>query len=481
VKDVPATRVIVDTRPLSVVVLARSARLFAFAGIALMFWFMTSLPTPDGLTVQGQRALAIFVVALVLWVSQLLPLAITSLFALVALPLAGVMDKGQAYSLFGNEAVFFIMGAFILAAAMVKSGLSSRVALVFLRRFGGGVRQLVLGLLLVPAFLSFWMPEHAVAAMMFPITLEIVNGLKLRAGQSVFAKSAFIAAAYGAIIGGVATFLGGARNPLAIGILRETTGLSIGFFEWMVAVVPTVLVMLVIAYFLILRFFKSEITDVSKAAEALEGRIKSLGRLSLEEKMIGLIVGTAIFLWITAGTQLGLANIAIMAVVFLFIFKLVTWKDIEDYVNWGVILMYGGAIALGFAMSSTGSAAWVADSTILSWSLTPILLIILVAFLAVFLTEGISNVAVVALLLPLGITVAGSFGMDPRVMALVVAVPSGLAYMLPMGTPPNAIAFSSGFVGIRDMVKIGVILNFLSLAVFVIMARIYWPYLGLNF
>jgi solute carrier family 13 (sodium-dependent dicarboxylate transporter), member 2/3/5 len=97
------------------------------------------------------------------------------------------------------------------------------------------------------------------------------------------------------------------------------------------------------------------------------------------------------------------------------------------------------------------------------------------------LTEGISNVAVVALLLPLGISVAGSFGIDPRVMAMVVAVPSGLAYMLPMGTPPNAIAFSSGFIGIKDMVKIGFILNFLSLAVFVIMARIYWPFLGLNF
>lgn len=479
--EVKTVKVAVDTRPLSVVVLSKSARFIAFIAIAVMFWLMVSWPLPKGLTPAGQKALAIFITCLILWVSQILPLAITSLFAIVSLPLLGVMDKAKAYSLFGNEAVFFIMGAFILAAAMVKSGLSSRVALFFLRRFGGGSKRLLLGLLVVPAFLAFWMPEHAVTAMLFPITLEIAHSLELAPGKSVFAKSIFLAAAYGAIIGGVATFLGGARNPLAIGILSQTTGLSIGFFEWMTAVVPIVLILLVIAYFLILHFFKSEITDISRATAVLESRIRALGRPTIEEKMIGGIVLIAIFFWITVGKAVGLANIAISAVVFLFIFKLVTWKDIEDYVNWGVILMYGGAIALGFAVESTNAAAWVAKSTVLAWSLSPLLLITIVVTLSIFLTEGISNAAVVAILLPLGITVSKSFGIDPKVMTFAVAVPSGLAYMLPMGTPANAIAFSSGFVRVKDMVKIGFILNVISVIVFMLMAKLYWPLLGLRF
>lgn len=464
-----------------IVVLARSARFLGFVGVALVFWRIASWPTPAGMTHEGQMALAVFTASLLLWVSQLLPLAITSLLALVALPLAGVMSSAEAYSLFGNEAVFFIMGAFILAAALVKSGLSSRVALFFLRRFGASDRRLVLGLLVVPAFLAFWMPEHAVAAMMFPISLEIVNGLNLRPRKSEFGKAVFVAAAYGALIGGVATFLGGARNPLAIGILRQATGVTIGFLEWMLAVVPTVLVMLVVAYFLILRFFKSEITDVSEAGRILEDRIKKLGILSFEERLIGLIVLAAIVSWITIGGTVGLANIAIVAVVFLFIFKLVSWKDIEDYVNWGVILMYGGAIALGFAMDSTQTAAWVADRTILSWSLTPTVLIVVVVVTTILLTEGISNAAVVAVLMPLGISVARTYGIDPKVLTFAIAVPSGLAYMLPMSTPPNAIAYSSGFVGIRDMVKIGSLLSIITVIVFMAMAKFYWPLIGLNF
>ncbi len=474
-------RVVVDTRPLAIVVLARSSRYFGFLAVAAIFWAIISWPTPPGLTEAGQRTLAIFVASLLLWVSQLLPLAITSLFVLAALPLSGVMSSKEAYSLFGNEAVFFIMGAFFLAAAIVKSGLSSRVALLFLRRFGTDDRRLILGLLLAPAFMAFWMPEHAVAAMMFPISLEIVNSLDIRPRRSRFGKAVFVAAAYGAIIGGVATFLGGARNPLAIGILKQTTGVTIGFFEWMVAVVPLVIFLLIVAYFLIIRFFVSEITDVSGAVKALESRMRELGVISAQERVIAAIVLAAILAWMFLGKTMGLANIAILAVVFLFMFKLVTWKDIEDYVNWGVILMYGGAIALGFAMDATRAAAWVADSTILARQPTPLMLILVIAVTAILLTEGISNAAVVAILMPLGISVARNYGIDPKVITLAIAVPSGLAYMLPMSTPPNAIAYSSGFVDVRDMVKIGSILALTTIVAFMFLARFYWPLIGLEF
>jgi len=246
-------------------------------------------------------------------------------------------------------------------------------------------------------------------------------------------------------------------------------------------VVPLVIFLLFVAYFLIVRFFASEISDVSGAVRALESRTRELGIVSAQEKVIAAIVLTAILAWIFLGNTMGLANIAILAVVFLFMFKLVTWKDIEDYVNWGVILMYGGAIALGFAMDSTRAAAWVADSTILSRNLAPLTLILVITVTTILLTEGISNAAVVAILMPLGISVARNYGIDPKVITLAIAVPSGLAYMLPMSTPPNAIAYSSGFIDIRDMVKIGSILAVITVVAFMVLARFYWPLIGLEF
>lgn len=474
-------KIIVDTRPLGLVILSRSSRLFAFAFIGFLFWLINSWPTPAGLTIQGQKALAIFVAALLLWITQLLPLAITSLLALVALPLTGVMDKTKAYALFGNEAVFFIMGAFILTAALVKNGVAKRLALFFLVRFKQSPKRLILGVLLIPAFLSLWMSEHAVAAIMFPIILEVVRSLDLRPG-SRFAKAIFLTAAYGAIIGGVTTFLGGARNPLAVAILKQTTGQTVGFFEWMQFSLPIVIILLFVAYFLVLAFINwSEVRDIKQAVANMEKAYKSLGRLTLEEKLTGLIMLAAIFFWIIAGQNFGLANIAVIAVVALFAFNLVTWKDIEDYVNWGVILMYGGAIALGAAVNSTKAALWVAKSTVLSLTLSPVVLALILVVVSILLTEAISNAAVVAILMPIGITLANSYHLDPKLITLMIAIPSGLAYMLPMGTPANAIAYSSGYLKISDMVRLGVILMVVSIIVFLTVAKTVWPFLGLGF
>src|SRR5574340_933115 len=198
------------------------------------------MPQPEGLTSAGQNAIAVFLVCLILWVSNAVPLAITSIFAIVLVPLLGVLTKQETYSLFGNEAVFFILGAFILAGAVMHSGLSNRIALNIIGRFGGSPRRLLLSVFLLAAALSFFMSEHAVAGMLFPMLLELSKSLKLRPGKSNYGKFLFLALAWGCVIGGVATFLGGARVPLAMGILKETTGATIVFLEYTVAVLPLV-------------------------------------------------------------------------------------------------------------------------------------------------------------------------------------------------------------------------------------------------
>lgn len=480
-ENLRAHNIVIDTRPLAVVLASRSSRWAAFTALGLLFWAMLSLPTPAGLSAVGQKALAAFVLCLILWLTRLIPLAVTSLLAITLLPLLGIMDSSKAFALFGNQAVFFILGAFILAAALMKTGLSTRIALFFLRWFGGSPKKLLIGALVVPAFLSFWMPEHAVAAMMFPIIVEITHALGVKPREGNFGSAIFLSLAWGAAIGGVGTFLGGARNALAVGILKQTTGQFIGFFEWMTAVIPIVAVMLIIAYVVIGRFFPSRLENVGRAVEVLEAKNKELGRASHEERMVGLIMLLTVAAWIFLGRSVELASIAIVAVVGLFVFQLVKWRDLEEYVNWGIILMYGGAIALGFALESTGAAAWLAKIFITRWATSPALIIAIFALVSILLTEGMSNAAVVAMLMPVGLGIAKAHGIDPKVIVFAISVPAGLGFAVPMGNPPNAIAYSSGYIDAKKMFMIGFVLDIVAWGVFLLMAKYYWPLVNLRF
>ena len=432
---VAAPEIRIDTRPMRRILLERSVRPLVLVGTALLFWFIASRPVPEGLTPEGLRAIAVFSVCLVLWITSMLPLVVTSILAIVLLPLAGVMPANKVYALFGNEAVFFILGVFILAASLMKSRLSTRLALVTLRRFGNTPHQLLVSIYLLNAFMSFFMSEHAVAAMNFPIIMEIVAVLRLAPHRSNYARSLFLSMAWGTTIGGVATLLGGARAPLALGMVRESTGQTFTFLEWALANVPIVAGMLLVGYVVITRFFPIDVASIREADEMLEQRALALGRMSVREKAIAGIMLLTLAGWIVGGEQYGLANVALAAVVALFVFGLVRWRDVEEYVNWGILLMYGGAIALGAAVSSSGAALWMSQQTISRW------------------------------------VVGGP---------MVVAVPAGLGFTLPIGTPANAIAYSSGYLSIRDMMVPGAILAVSSWVVFNLVAWYYWPLLGIH-
>jgi solute carrier family 13 (sodium-dependent dicarboxylate transporter), member 2/3/5 len=475
-----AGKVVVDTRPLWVVLLLRSRRLLLLLGGVLLYVSIRNVETPAGLSPAGQKALAVFALCAFYWVLDVLPLMITSLLAILLLPLTGVLTSKQAYSQFGNEAVFFILGAFILAAAMMKSGLSARIALTLLRRFGHEPKTLLRSIFVLNGIMSFLMSEHAVAAMTFPIILEVVAALQLSRGRSNYGRSLFLAMAWGTTIGGIGTLLGGAWAPLAIGILREVTGESYSFAEWAAANVPVSAMLMVVAWTVLQIFFPCDLSDITAAQAAVDRRLLSIGRMTLQERMIAAVMIATIAAWILLGEEFGLANIALGAVVVLFALGVVGWKDVEGYVNWGLILMYGGAITLGSALNSSGAASWIAHQTISHWASGPASVALLVSAAAIAITEVMSNSAAVAIVMPLGIAVASQFGMDPRIMAPLVAVPAGLSFMLPIGTPANAIAYSSGFLRVRDMMVPGLLLNVTSLLLFNLIVRYYWPLLGIH-
>jgi solute carrier family 13 (sodium-dependent dicarboxylate transporter), member 2/3/5 len=476
-----ANDVVIDTRPLWRILVGRTYRptmlllgLVAFIAVQLM-------DTPEGLSPAGQSALAVFCLCLVYWVTNVIPLMVTSLLAMVLLPTTGVLSAKDTYALFGNEAVFFILGAFILAAALMKCGLSTRIAVLVLRRFGHTPRALLLSLFLMNAFMAFFMSEHAVAAMTFPITVEIAAVLRLPRERSNYARGLFLAMAWGTQIGGIATLLGGGRAPLALGILRENTGQTYSFVQWTVAAWPLVAILLVIGWQVIVRFFPIDIASVREADAIIEEKALRLGRPSTKERSIALVMLGTLLTWIVGGEEFGLATISLAAVVVLFLFDLLTWRDIEQYVNWGVLLMYGGAIALGSALHRSGAAAWVAQQTVSQWAHSPGAVIAMISAFGIVLTEAMSHSAVVALLMPLSLGIAQQFGIDPRVMAPAVALPAGLAFTLPVGTPGNAIAYSSGYLRLRDMLIPGSILVVFAWAAFNLVANYYWPLIGITF
>jgi sodium-dependent dicarboxylate transporter 2/3/5 len=471
--------VVIDTRPLWVILLSRSTRILKIALGLIVFWAVLAMDRPENLPAEGQRALAVFGLCVIFWAFNVLPLMITRLLAIVLISWTGVMSHEEAFALFGNSAVFFILGAFILAACMMKSGLSTRMSLVFLQKFGHSPRRLLAAIFLLNAFMSFFMSEHAVAAMNFPIVAEIVAVLGLRPHRGNYAKALFIALAWGSTIGGVATLLGGGRAPLALAVLEQTTSESpYTFLSWMIHTIPIVVPMLLLGYFVITRFFPVDVDSVKDAEDALAEKVHALGRTTIEERAIGLVMLGTICVWITAGHELGLANVAIAAVVLLFLLRLVAWRDVEEYVNWGIILMYGGAICLGKALAASGGALWLAETTVGAWAGSASSVVAGLSLATWLLTEAMSNSAVVALMMPVGLAIADNVGLQASLIAPVIAVPAGLAFAFPIGTPANAIAYSSGYLRLRDLILPGMLMGFVAWIVFNIAANYYWPWIG---
>jgi len=446
----------------------------------LLASFVAFGPSPEGLNASAQRVIGVFVLCVCLWVTGLIPLQITSMLAIILLPLLHIMPASDAFALFGNQAVCFILGAFIISAALIDCGLSTRLTCVALNYFSESPVRLRDSILFIGAFASFWMSEHAVAAMLFPIVLNIVRALGMKPKESRFGQSFFFALAWGCIIGGIATYLGGARNPLAAGILFAERGIEISFLRLLSASLPIVIIILFSAWGVLRICFPAEQLDMEKAKHQLNKEMDQFGPLSRREIRVGIISLLTILAWIFGFKILGLATIALLAVALLFMLRLVNWTEIESNVNWGIILMYGGAIALGSALHTSGASHWIIDNSLGKYELSPLLLIVIIGFLSLVLTEFISNAAVVSVMMPVGLALANANHLSAEAITLAIALPSGLAYMMPMGTPATAIAYSSGFIPMQNFIKYGFIMIVISLIAFVLTAWLYWPLIGLK-
>jgi sodium-dependent dicarboxylate transporter 2/3/5 len=450
-----------------------SKRLIIFIVSGVILLLPLIIDPPEGLSQTGFRSLAVFAVCILWWVTNVIPLMITSLFAIVAFPLFNIADAHEVYPKFGNTAVFFLLGSFILASAFMRSGLSTRISLIFIKTVGKSPLKMVIAFQLLATFLAFWTTGHTVVAILIPILLELGNSLSDEQNGVELAKSLSLAVMWGAVIGSNATFLGGARAPLAVAILSESTGRTITFSQWLIATLPLVIVMTLVGALILLKITPKKV-DIKQSRTHLAKKVKNLGPTSRREKLIAGIMLLTIIAWFVFGNRAGLANIALIAVITLFFLKLTSWKEVEEDVNWGIILMYGGAIALGSTLSETGVSDWIMTMTggLITSSIA---FLVIIATLSIFFTETMSNSAVVAFMMPMAVATAIGLNASPEILALSITIPSGFAFMLPMSTPAVAMTLSTGYVEMKDTIKNGIILNITGLALTFMAIVFYWP------
>lgn len=469
----------IDRRPLIIIIGEKILIPLLYIIVFSIFLTILSGEKFSALNVDGKKTLIIFFICVSLWVGQVIPIGITGLLAIVLLPLLGVMSTSETYSLFGNNAVFFLIGVFILGAAIKISGLAARVALFILNRFGNTPDTLLLSVYLLTFVMSWFMPEHVVAAIAFPIVLEIVRNLKLSFKDN-FGKILFLTLSWGCVIGGVATFLGGARVPLAVDILHETTQKTITFYEYLLFGIPVSLLLAIIGFLMLKIFFHFKEIDLLSAKTAIQKMLQQQGLITFREQLIALITILTIAAWIFEGHDLGLANIAIISTVSLFVFKLIQWRDVQENINWGIILMYGGAITLGHALEKSGASKFIAENLLFKSVTNPFLLITLLALLCLILTAVMSNAATVATLLPISLALGNTLNVDPRFTTLTVAFMSGIDFALPIGTPASAIAYSSGYLKISEMLFPGILMSIFAWLIYILMYNYYLPFIWHN-
>ena len=452
--------------------------------VAAMLFF-----NPAGLSPEGQAVLAVTLWVATWWITEAIPIPVTSLLPVVLMPLTGALEGDAVVSAYGNDIIFLFIGGFTLAIAMEKWNLHQRIALSIVSAIGTSPKRIVLGFMVATAFLSMWVSNTAATMMMIPVGLAVVYQAAhtLRGGEHAaelpkFEKSIVFGIGYAATIGGLGTLIG--TPPLAI--LAATTGElfgeTISFGQWMMFGVPIVILLLAFTWFFLTNVsFKVRFKHLPGGAELIRSEKKALGAMSHEEKaVLAVFLGVA-FLWVTRSfiwedVLPGISDgiIAIIATVVLFTLptrraderRIMQWEDSKK-IPWGILLLFGGGLAIAAGFVETGLSGWIGEQLRALDGVDVILIILLATALVLFMTEITSNAATATMILPVMAAFAIALGVHPYALMVPCAMAANCAFMLPVGTPPNAILFGTGKVTIMEMVKTGFWLNIAALLLIV--------------
>ena len=460
----------------------RTGGLFLGPGV---FAVLVALPAPAGLAPAGWATAALACWMAIWWASAAVALGATALLPLLLLPLLGVADVAGAAAPYANPLIFLFLGGFFIALAMQRWGLHRRIALNVIRCVGSRPYRLVAGTMLATALLSMWISNTATAMMMLPIAASLVavagEGDAADRERRNFATALMLGVAYGASIGGLGTLIGSPPNALLASFMAQTYGRTVGFASWMLIGLPVALALLPLAWLVLVRLaFPFPNWRPTTGGDVIAEALRAMGRITPAERRMATVFALVAAAWMlnpAVSAWLGRAPVsdtstAVAGAVLLFALP-ADWRRREFLLNWDwarqapweVLLLFGGGLSLARAIDETGLAAWIGAGlgTLAGW---PVLLLVgATVLLVIGLTEITSNTATTVAFLPVVGALASSLGLDPMLLAAPAALAASCAFMLPVATPPNAIVYASGHVGVGQMVHAGLLMNLAGLAV----------------
>lgn len=447
--------------------------------LAIIAFVVIMLIPLNGLSYQGHAAIALLVFAIIMWATESVHLAVTSLIILFIQPIIGVESFDNAVIGFANPIIFLMIGGFIIAEAIRKSGLAQRLTYAMLNKLGTSPGRSLFVAVFSTGILSAWIENVVAFAMLLPIIKEIIPLMGVNdaeKGKSNFAKAMVLGASYGSLAGGLGTEIGTAPNLMAAAYTH------LPFLNWMIFGFPLAIALMLIIWKFLGFMFPFEVKGIIGGKETITSKIEGLGPVTKIEKItLGILLFT-ILLWVTASfTGINSYSVALIGAVLYFIFGVVDWKDAQTNVDWGLIIFFGGALSLGAALLNTGAASWLIKDIVAMLGSNPSTLIIMLVLMiiGVIITQVMSNIALSAILIPLSVTLAQAQGQPIGVYAVPVAIACSLSFMLPMADPTVAMAYGTKYVNIKEILKAGVPLIVIGIIVtIIILLTIAKPFLG---
>ena len=465
--------------------------------LVMVLW----VPTPSGLSPDGKMVLGVAGLMALWWITEAIPLYATALIPLVAFPLLGIMKMDELAMSYGHHYIFLFMGGFFIAKTIEKWNLHERIALHIISIIGASPRRIILGLMVSTAFLSMWISDTAATMVMFPIGLALIYHMQASVKMSLgeeerqfnnFSTCLVLSIAYAALIGGIATLIGTPPNIVFAGAIEALypNAPEITFFQWMKVGLPLTVIFLPLTWFYLTYVaFPIKMAEIPGGLELIQGKKRDLGAMSKGERFTSIIFTFAVLGWIFRknieigswsipgwSNFLGLeqyvhdSTVAMMASLLLFIVPvdikkgefLLDW-DWAKRIPWGILILFGGGLALASAVKSTGLSQWIGEGMKIL-SVFPVLMVVLgVCFVMTFMTEMTSNTAISTVFMPVLGGIAVAMKIDPMLLMVPAALSASCAFMLPVATPPNAIVFSSGYITAPQMARTGFGLNLIGM------------------
>lgn len=446
---------------------------FGLGGILLL------VPPPPGLSLEGQRALAIAVSAIIFLVTEPMPLPTVAILIGVSEVLLGIAGPREVSRTFISDSVLFIMGSLMIAETIVKQKLDKRLALGIVRLTGPRIERVVMGLMAVSALIASFIGEHTVVAMMMPVGMTLIAGASPDPRQTrKMAALVMLSIAYGAVVAGMGSPSGGARNAIMLAYWKQLFDLHVSYIHWMGYLYPIIILQIPLAGFLLIKTFRPEVGHLGEAIKQLKLRVSEEGRMTSKDWWTVGIFLLIVVLWISVSDRIGLGTVAMIGVALYLMSGIAQWEDYNRGTNWGVILIYAGAISLGLAMRETGAADWLASSVLgatAPFGITGGLpLLGVMALMTIASASVMSSGATVGLLGPITLQMAHLSGTSVIAAGLVTVAASAFTFLTPIGSPACSMVYSSGYLDRSDFLKAGWKTVLVSLILLMLTAGLYW-------